>query len=290
MTELTTIALDLITAGNNDRKRFDENELRELADSIAANGLLQPPTVVADGNSGYRIVAGERRTRACRLLGWSEISVLVREMTVEEEAAAMLIENISRVDLDPMAEARAYRSRIDQFGETVESLAKATGKSRKHVEKRLGLLDLIDDVQVMVASGNLDIRLAECMVGLGGYRQTLAIKVLNESGRTPTLREFRKVCGELQAEQDQAALFDLADFWQEQLQEAKPAARKQLPRRADLPEPKQCYRKDRYLANSMVDYARELEADGFAAEASAILHMVDHLVEHKRLDVATERL
>jgi ParB-like chromosome segregation protein Spo0J len=204
-------------------------------------------------------------------------------MTAEEEAAAMLIENISRVDLNPIEEARAYRVRLES-GASVAELAGLTGKSAAHIEKRVGLLDLIHDVQTLVASGTLPLGHAEAMRGLGGYAQTMAVKVINEATRLPTVAEFRKVCGELAAQESQAAMFDLAALWVDRVQEAasepprQTRARRQ--RRPDLPviHPESSF--DATNSDALAEYAEALESQGFGKEAEVVWTLLTDLLDN----------
>lgn len=137
------------------RKFFDEDALAELADSIAQHGVLQPLLVrpLADGT--YQLVAGERRWRASRRAGLSEVPVVVREMTEKEAAQLALIENLQREDLNPMEEANGYRTLMETYALTQEETAKVVNKSRPAVANALRLLNLPTSVKGMVESGKL---------------------------------------------------------------------------------------------------------------------------------------
>ena len=124
------------------RKDFNEASLQELTDSIAKYGVLQPLLVRPIGDSGYQLIAGERRWRAARLAGLTEVPVVVREMTDEEAAALALIENLQREDLNPVEEASGFRKLMDDFGLTQEQAAERVGKSRPAVANALRLLKL----------------------------------------------------------------------------------------------------------------------------------------------------
>lgn len=137
------------------RKFFDEDALADLADSIAQHGVLQPLLVrpLADGT--YQLVAGERRWRASRRAGLSEVPVVVREMTEKEAAQLALIENLQREDLNPMEEANGYRTLMETYELTQEETAKVVNKSRPAVANALRLLNLPASVKGLVESGKL---------------------------------------------------------------------------------------------------------------------------------------
>ena len=137
------------------RKQFDEEALSDLAGSIAEHGVLQPLLVRPLPGGGYQLVAGERRWRASRMAGLTEVPVVIREMTDQEAAELALIENLQRQDLNPMEEALGYRTLMDQYGMTQEDAARAVGKSRPAVANALRLLNLPDEIAEMVSSGKL---------------------------------------------------------------------------------------------------------------------------------------
>lgn len=137
------------------RKEFDSAALSELADSIAQHGVLQPLLLRPMLSGGYRIVAGERRWRASRMAGLSEVPAVVREMSDADEMLFALIENLQREDLSPLEEARGYQQLIDVQGLTQDEAAKAVGKSRPAVANALRLLNLPEDIQQMVERGEL---------------------------------------------------------------------------------------------------------------------------------------
>ena len=139
------------------RSIFDDPELRQLADSIRANGMLQPILVRPDpqGSGGYQIVAGERRWRAAQLAGYHEVPVIIRQLKDKETLEIALVENLQRHDLNPMEEARAYHKLIEDFASTQASVAERVGKSRSHLANTLRLLQLPDQVQDWVELGDL---------------------------------------------------------------------------------------------------------------------------------------
>ena len=149
------------------RKRFDDDALNQLADSITENGLLQPIAVRPKKvGPGYIIIAGERRWRAARLAGLDEVPVIIKDVTDEQAAALALIENLQREDLDPIEVAEGCRQLIDKYGLTQESAAKKLGKSRSAVTNSLRLLALPEDVRRMVSGGKLSFGHAKVLLGL----------------------------------------------------------------------------------------------------------------------------
>ena len=147
------------------RGKFDDEALRELADSIAQHGVLQPILVRPLLTGGYQIVAGERRWRASRMAGLSAVPVLIRELTDGEVMQLALIENLQREDLTPLEEAKGYRALMDEHGYTQEETAKAVGKSRPAVTNALRLLNLPEAVQQLVEGGELSAGHARALLG-----------------------------------------------------------------------------------------------------------------------------
>lgn len=137
------------------RKEFDGAALAELADSIAQHGILQPLLLRPMLSGGYRIVAGERRWRAARMAGLTEVPAVVREMTDTEETLFALIENLQREDLSPLEEARGYKTLMETQNFTQEDVSKTIGKSRPAVTNALRLLNLPEDLQAMLEKGEI---------------------------------------------------------------------------------------------------------------------------------------
>ena len=137
------------------RKEFDEAALNELADSIASHGVLQPLLVRPMKNGMYQIVAGERRWRAARIAGLSEIPALIRELSDEETDQVALIENLQREDLNAVETAEGYKRLMDKYGMTQEQLSEAVGKSRPAVANTLRILNLPEEVLPLVSAGKL---------------------------------------------------------------------------------------------------------------------------------------
>ena len=147
------------------RKEFKDEALAELADSIVQHGVLQPLLVRPLLGGGYQIVAGERRWRAARMAGVSEVPVVIRDMSDHEVMELALIENLQREDLTPLEEAQGYQSLIDQYGMTQEEIARTVGKSRPAVANALRLLHLPEDLQELVAAGKLSAGHARTLLG-----------------------------------------------------------------------------------------------------------------------------
>ena len=148
------------------RKYFDKEALEELASSIAENGLLQPILVREYGDSRYQIIAGERRFRASKLAGLSEIPAIVLDKDDRKVAEIALIENIQREDLNPVEEAMAFRALIKEYDLTQEELSEKVGKSRSAIANTMRLLDLPDEILTMVAAGDLSAGHARTLLGV----------------------------------------------------------------------------------------------------------------------------
>jgi len=148
------------------RKDFDEQALSELADSIARHGLLQPIAVRAAAGGAYKIIAGERRWRAARLAGLSEVPVVIKDVTDAEAMELALIENLQREDLDPVEEAMGYRQLMERCELTQEQTAQKIGNSRSAIANSLRLLNLPDDVLAFLKEGKLSTGHAKVLLGL----------------------------------------------------------------------------------------------------------------------------
>ena len=151
---------------NQPRKSFDEEELDNLADSIAQFGLIQPIVVRPMSDGSYQIVAGERRWRASRLAGLNEVPVIIKPLTDEETALLALVENLQRADLNPIEEAEGYRRLIEEYGITQEQASDKLGKSRSSIANSMRLLNLPDDVKEMVEEGSLSAGGARALIPL----------------------------------------------------------------------------------------------------------------------------
>lgn len=136
------------------RKNFDDETISALADSIKEHGILQPILVRPYG-SGYQIVAGERRWRAARMLGMSEVPVQIKELSDLEAMQLALIENLQRENLNPVEEAKGYSELVESYGMTQEEVAKTVGRSRSSVANAMRLLALPEEIQVMLENGDI---------------------------------------------------------------------------------------------------------------------------------------
>lgn len=165
---------DIVPNRDQPRKQFDEEALAELSASIAQHGVLQPLLVRPMPDGTYQLVAGERRWRASRMAGLTEVPVVIREMNEQEAAELALIENLQREDLNPMEEARGYQTLMDSYGMTQEQAAQAVNKSRPAVTNALRLLHLPTAVADMVAEGTLSAGHARTVLAFDGEAAQIA--------------------------------------------------------------------------------------------------------------------
>ncbi len=201
---------DLIPGMYQPRTRMDEGALYELAESIKQQGVMQPILVrkLADDAQGrarygdkagkYEIIAGERRFRACKLVGLAEVPVLVKEVTDHNAAAMALIENIQREDLNPLEEAQGLSRLIKEFGLTHEQAAQSVGRSRSAASNLLRLLNLTDPVQTMLMAGDIDMGHARALLGLDRAAQITAANQI--VGKKMSVREAESLVKKLSAE------------------------------------------------------------------------------------------
>ena len=159
----------IVANPNQPRKKFDETALEELAVSIKNVGIIQPIVVCPTGDDTYVIVAGERRFRANKIAGNTTIPVIVKNYTRKQIKEIALIENLQRQDLNPIEEAQAYKSLIDEYDFTQEQLAQRLGKSRPAITNSLRLLNLNPVVIDMVISGRLSAGHARCLSSIKDY-------------------------------------------------------------------------------------------------------------------------
>jgi ParB family chromosome partitioning protein len=171
-----SLRLDQLQPGKyQPRTRMDEGSLYELAESIKAQGVMQPILVrPLLGTDRYEIIAGERRMRAARLAGLNDVPVLVKVVPDEAAAAMSLIENIQREDLNPLEEAHGLQRLTDEFGLTHEQAAQAVGRSRSAASNLLRLLKLSEPVQQMLMAGDIDMGHARALLPLDGAQQILS--------------------------------------------------------------------------------------------------------------------
>ena len=197
------LKLDQMVAGMyQPRTRMDEGALYELAESIKAQGIMQPILVrqLHDGpNAGkYEIIAGERRFRASRLAGLDAVPVLVRDVPNGAAAAMALIENIQREDLNPLEEAQGLQRLIKEFGLTHETAAQAVGRSRSAASNLLRLLNLAEPVQSMLMAGDLDMGHARALLSLDKAAQITAANQI--AAKKLSVREAESLAKKLGAE------------------------------------------------------------------------------------------
>jgi ParB family chromosome partitioning protein len=148
------------------RREFADDELRDLADSLRESGLLQPVTVRRRPDGHFELIAGERRLRAAKRLGWTTIPAYVRDASNEQMLSLALVENLQRTDLNPIEEAEGYRQLVNEFGLSHQDVAQAVGKERSTVSNALRLLALPEDVLHMVRRGDLSLGHARALLAL----------------------------------------------------------------------------------------------------------------------------
>lgn len=152
------------------RRKVDEDRLNELAESLRQNGLLQP-LILTKIDGLYHLVIGERRLRAVKKLGWSEVPAIVKEHTWEEMLSIALVENLQREDLNPLEEARAYQLLMSQYEYTQEKVAEKVARSRPHIANMLRLLNLPEYVLSALESGEISAGHARALLGLEDRRK-----------------------------------------------------------------------------------------------------------------------
>lgn len=180
--DIATVAVDAVQPSPyQPRRYFDEEALADLSQSIKHSGLLQPIVVRQKATGGYELIAGERRLRAARMAGLTELPAIVRSVTDEEASAFALIENIQREDLGALEEAQGLARLRDEFELTQQQIADAVGKSRVAIANLLRLLNLGRIAKDMLAAGDLEMGHARALLGLTGVEQDRAAhKVVEE--------------------------------------------------------------------------------------------------------------
>ncbi|MDI1349010.1 ParB/RepB/Spo0J family partition protein [Aquabacterium sp.] len=204
----SVLRLDRMQPGKyQPRTRMDEGSLYELAESIKSQGIMQPILVrpVGDPAEGrYEIIAGERRSRAAKLAGLTEVPVLVKDVPDEAAAAMALIENIQREDLNPLEEAQGLQRLTAEFGLTHEQAAQAVGRSRSAASNLLRLLNLAEPVQGMLMAGDIDMGHARALLPLD---KAVQITTANEvAAKKLNVRETEKLVAKVQGVGRQAPL------------------------------------------------------------------------------------
>ena len=176
------------------RKSFDPDKIRELADSLREHGIIQP-LVVRKSGEVYEIVAGERRWRAAREAGISQIPCIIREFTDEENMLIAIIENMQREDLNPLEEAEGLNEMMKTYGMTQQEISKSVGKSRPYIANSLRLLKLPEDIQGYVTEGKMSAGHARALISVEDekLRKSLCEKILDD---TLTVRQVEKLVAE----------------------------------------------------------------------------------------------
>ena len=184
------------------RKKFSEESLAELADSIRQYGIIQP-LIVQDKNGYYEIIAGERRWRAAKLAGLKEIPIIIRDISQQEVMEISLIENIQRENLNPIEEALAYKRLLEEFNLKQEEVAKRVSKSRTAVTNSMRLLKLTEDVQQMVIDEKLTMGHARCLIAIEDpdLQKQIALQVIDKN---LSVRDTEKLMKKLQKQKESA--------------------------------------------------------------------------------------
>ena len=190
--ELPVIEISRIEMGTHQpRRSFDQEKIKELAESIRNIGLIQPVVVTQSGEK-YRLIVGERRLRAAKIAGLKEIPAFVKDYSEDKALEIALIENIQREDLNPIEEATAYKIILDREQITQENLSERIGKSRSYIANMVRLLDLPDEVQEHVSRGTISVGQAKAVLSLSdaGAMEKLVSRILDEQ---LTVREVEKL-------------------------------------------------------------------------------------------------
>lgn len=181
--QIQDIELDKIVPNRyQPRREFSDDSIKELAETLDKDGLLQPIVVREDGKDHYEIIAGERRYRAAKSLNWETIPAIVNNMNDDQAASLALIENLQREDLNPIDEAKAYTNLMKLNDLTQTALAKDMGKSQSYVANKLRLLKLDDDVQKALIEGKITARHGRALLNLSDDDQERVLKEIEERG------------------------------------------------------------------------------------------------------------
>ena len=195
--ELRNIDVDLIERGPwQPREHFDEEALKELADSIAAQGVVQPIVVRQKADNRFEIVAGERRWRASQKAGLSQVPAVIKNFDDQTAAAVSLIENIQRENLNPLEESTALKRLIDEFDMTHQQVADTVARSRASVSNLLRLQDLNPDVKTLLAMRDIEMGHARALLAIDGMEQSRVAKDVAKKGLSVRETEalIRKIC------------------------------------------------------------------------------------------------
>lgn len=197
---------------NQPRREFDEEALNSLADSIKQHGLIQPILVRPILGGGYMIVAGERRYRACQIAGVTEIPVVIRDLTDRETMEIALIENLQRENLNPIEEAKGYRSLMDDYGLTQEQVSEAIGKSRPTIANSLRLLNLPDEVAKMLEAGKLSSGHARALLSFDNEAEM--IRVADEIALSDmSVRQIEKIAKQKKSAKPKSATVKTPSYY-----------------------------------------------------------------------------
>lgn len=216
--QISLLKLSLIDPKSDQpRKSFDKESLEELADSIAQNGLLQPILVREYGSGRYQIIAGERRFRASKIAGLTEIPSIILDKDDKMVAEIALIENIQREDLNPIEEAMAYKALSEEYQMTQEELSMKVGKSRSAIANTTRLLDLPAEVLTLVASGELSAGHGRTLLGLKNRDGMLALaeKVIVSDLSVRQLEEEVKRANKPQKPEPEEEEIPVVDYFRE---------------------------------------------------------------------------
>ncbi len=205
---------DIARSPYQPRRDFREEELRELAESLKNNGLVQPPTVRKNSNGRYELIAGERRLRAAQMAGWSKIRVTVVEADDQTAAVMTTTENLQREDLNPIEEAVSYRTLQDKFKLTQAEVAEKVGKGRATVANSIRLLELPEEVRLLLANATISTGHAKVLLSVDSEKDRilLARDCVNEQ---LTVRALEKKVAKLHAPvvERKAGTPDLSDAY-----------------------------------------------------------------------------
>lgn len=194
-----TLPIEYLQRGKfQPRKDMNPEKLQELADSIKAQGIIQPIVIRKLNDNKYEIVAGERRWRAAQLAGLQQVPVVIKDIDDRATMAIALIENIQRQDLNPLEEAEALRRLLDEYEMTHQQLADAVGKSRVTVTNLLRLMDLQPEVKKLLISGQLEMGHARALLSLDAEKQIAAAQKIAREGLT--VRAAEKLVKDAQTE------------------------------------------------------------------------------------------
>ncbi len=197
--QLHTLPIEYMQRGKyQPRKDMNPEKLQELADSIKAQGIIQPVVVRKVSSDKYEIIAGERRWRAAQLAGLQQVPVVIKDVDDRTAMAIALIENIQREDLNPLEEAEALKRLLDEFEMTHQQVADAVGKSRTTVTNLLRLIDLHPEVKKLLISRQLEMGHARALLSLDGAKQVLLANKIVKEGLT--VRTAERLVKDSQAE------------------------------------------------------------------------------------------